>query len=98
MSDSPGQNAAIRTRNGDGTPVLASKVDPAEVAALSPERRAHFDAWLAAENELNAAQADCDGAALQLETAISDRADYVAAFAKTHSRSFMDEWKASKGG
>ena len=86
-TDSPGQNAnGVTTRDGAGAPRLATQADPAAVAALPPERREKFDAWLAAEQELNARVADCDGAALQLETAISDRNAYVAAFAQKHAR------------
>lgn len=96
---SPGQNAnGVTTRDGSGAPRLATQADPAAVAALPPERREKFDAWLAAEQELNARVADCDGAALMLETAVQDRNDYVARYAQTHSRTFLDEWRASRGG
>lgn len=98
-TDSPGQNAnGVQTRNGGGTPRSATQVTAEAIATLSPEKRERFDAWLAAEQELNAAQADCDGVALMRQTAVSDRNDYVAAYARTHARSFLDEWRAARGG
>jgi hypothetical protein len=81
------------------TGAVRTDYDPAEIAALSPDRRARHAKLVAAATEAQAAESNLKTATDHLHAAVREHAEAVAAHEKLSPRpSFMDIWRASVRG